>query len=381
MTAPSTGRIALLDTFRFTAVTLALLQHVSLQYGLDRNLAGASLVWKLVARGATPSLLVIFGMMLEIAYARNFTASRNIVVQRMLYRVVLCYAAFVMSSFFASAAGKDNLISFFGSFMLLALVPYSNILATYIFLLVIGIGVIALRLKGGFAVLLGLVGLIWTVDRLYIDATSPWPFPFAQLGGGLLGWGNQLAPSALHGLTLVVAGMALAAAVFSREPSRGAWATVVAMLLAAAGILAEAIWNSGARQVAVGLADFGAYRASNDIIYYAYGLCTATAYLVLAAVLHLVAPSRLRPLITELGSQTLAYFVVGNAVLLMLPTFLVTNGVGSAIIIAVLLPTFWICTLLWLSWARSSRLLARAERSVRAGLETWTPRAVGAVRP
>jgi uncharacterized membrane protein len=81
MTAPSTGRIALLDTFRFTAVTLALLQHVSLQYGLDKNLAGASLVWKLVARGATPSLLVIFGMMLEIAYARNFTASRNIVVQ------------------------------------------------------------------------------------------------------------------------------------------------------------------------------------------------------------------------------------------------------------------------------------------------------------
>ena len=42
MTAPSPGRIALLDTFRFTAVTLALLQHVSSQYGLDGISGGAA---------------------------------------------------------------------------------------------------------------------------------------------------------------------------------------------------------------------------------------------------------------------------------------------------------------------------------------------------
>ena len=373
MTAPRPGRIALLDTFRFTAVTLALLQHVSSQYGLDEVSGG--LFWKLITRGATPSLLIIFGMMLEIAYARKFAAGPGLTIQRMLYRAVLCYAAFVVSSFVATASGKDNLISLAGAFLLLAQVPYASILVTYVVLLVIGIGVIALRLRGGFAALLAMVGLIWLVDALYLEGTGLWPFPLAQIGGVLLGWGGAFGPSALHGLTLVVFGMAVAAAVFSHQPSRGARAAAAAMLLASAGILLEAARNDGLHRLAVGIADFTAYRAGNDIIYYAYGVGAAVGYMALAAVLHLALPPRARRLIGALGSQTLAYYVVGNAVLLMLPALpLTSGGTGIAILSAVLLPAFWVCTLLWLSWARSSRLLARAETWLRSGLQALVPR-------
>jgi hypothetical protein len=79
-------------------------------------------------------------------------------------------------------------------------------------------------------------------------------------------------------------------------------------------------------------------------------------------------------LISTLGSQTLAYYVVGNAVLLLLPDFPVTSGAGIALLSAMMLPTFWICTLLWLSWACSSPSLARADTWVRVGLEALVPR-------
>jgi hypothetical protein len=374
MTAPGQGRIALLDTFRFTAVTLALLQHVSSRHGLDGMSGGADQVWKLITRGATPSLLIIFGMMLEIAYARKFASGPGLTIQRMLYRAVLCYAAFVISSFVATSSGKDNLISLVGSFFLLAQVPYAGILVTYVFLLVIGIGVIALRLRSGFPALLAVVGLIWLFDALYLEGTSLWPFPFAQLGGALLGWGDAYGPSVLHGLTLVVFGMALAAAIFSHQPSRGAGAVVAIMLVGAAGLVLEAVRTDGLYRLAIGIADFAAYRAGNDPIYYAYGICASMVYLALAILLHSAMPLRARRLISTLGCQTLAYYVVGNAVLLLLPDFPVTSSAGIALLSAIMLPTFWVCTLLWLGWARSSPGLARADRWVRVGLEALVPR-------
>ena len=196
-----------------------------------------------------------------------------------------------ISSFVATASGKDNLISFVGSFLLLAQVPYASILVTYVFLLVIGIGVIALRLRSGFPALLAMVGLIWLFDALCLEGTSLWPFPFAQTRRCAPGLGRRFraeraawpdARRLRHG----AGGRRLLAPTVTRRqvPSRrSCW-------LVPAGILLEAVRTGGLHLLAVGIADFAAYRAGNDTIYYAYGVCAAMVYMALAALLHLAMP-------------------------------------------------------------------------------------------
>ncbi len=359
MTTPNPGRIALLDTFRFTTVTLALLQHASQSVGVGWAGSEAGLVWTVVTRGGTPALLIVFGMMLELAYARKLAQGWTVVIPRMLYRAVLCGLAAILSLALAALAGRYNL---------------GSILATYVFLLVIGIGVIGLRRRAGFVGLLLLVALIWLLDRLYLDATSPWPHPLAHLGGALLGWGNAFGPSALHGLTLVVLGMALAAAVFAEEASGQALAALTAMLLVSAAVLLVDVAAEGPRALAVGLADFSAYRSGNAPAYYAFGACVAMALMGAAVLLHATAPPRAGRLFGRLGSATLPYFVIGNTILL-LPSFEADGPATIAFFLAAHLAASWLCTLAWLAHARRSRGLARAEAWTRAQLEAWTVRA------
>ena len=66
MSTDKRERISLLDTFRFVAVTFALLAHVATQHGLDQYETDLGLLSKALTRSATPSLLIVFGVMLEI---------------------------------------------------------------------------------------------------------------------------------------------------------------------------------------------------------------------------------------------------------------------------------------------------------------------------
>ena len=68
-----------------------------------------------------------------------------------------------------------------------------------------------------FPVLLGLVGVVWLADLVYIDGAAPWPRPFRNLGGVLLGLGDTFGPSVLHSVTFVVFGMTLGGAAFARR--------------------------------------------------------------------------------------------------------------------------------------------------------------------
>lgn len=371
-------RVPFLDTFRFVAVTFALLAHVATQHGLDRYETDLGLLSKTLTRSATPALLIVFGVMLEIVYSRRFADKPDLAASRMLYRAGLCYAAFAVSAFIAFVAGKKSPEAFVGAVALLTTVQYSLIFKLYLFLLTVGVGIVAARVRYGMAGLLGLVGVVWLADLVYIDGSGPWPRPFRNLGGVLLGLGDAFGPSVLHSVTFVVFGMALGGAAFARRPSRSARATVALLLVVAAAALAWEVGGSGLRQVMVGIATEEMSRNGNDVVYYAYGLWAAVALMGLAHVVHLAAPAWLRRVAGTLGSETFAYFFIGNAILLALPAFELRGAPTVVMVFAAYLLVFCGVTLIWLSRARDSLpLLSRVEAWGQARMHAWTTSTAG----
>jgi hypothetical protein len=251
-------------------------------------------------------------------------------------------------------------------------VPYTLIFKLYFFLLMLGVGIVATRVRHGMASLLVLVGLIWVADLLYIDGSDPWPQPFRNLGGVLFGLGSTFGPSVLHGITLVVFGMMVGSVVFAQRSSRSAKAMIVLLLAAAAAALAWGIRSHGLRQMLVGIADEELFRNGNDMAYYAYGAWAAVALMGLAYVLHLVSPARLRWLMNRLGSETFAYFFIGNSILLMMPRLPVDGTLRIVLLFAAYLLAFCGGTLLWVSHARNNLLFSRAEAWGQARMQGWT---------
>jgi hypothetical protein len=373
MSTDKLERVSFLDTFRFVAVTFALLAHVATQHGFDLYDTDSGLVSKALTRSATPSLLIVFGVMLEIVYGRRFADKPDMVASRMLYRATLCYVAFVASAFIAFLAGKKSLESVAGAATLLTSVQYTLIFKLYFFLLIAGVGIVAVRVRYGMASLLVLVGLVWLADLAYISESRPLPQPFRNLGGVLFGLGDTFGPSVLHSITFVAFGMALGGVAFARRSSRAARAAVALLLVLAAAALAWEVRSSGLRQVMVGIATEEMSRNSNDVVYYAYGLWAAVALMGLAYVVHLAAPAWLRRVAATLGSETFAYFFIGNAILLALPRFEVHGALSVAALFAAYLLVFCGVTLVWVSRARDSLpLLSRVEAWGQARMHAWT---------
>jgi hypothetical protein len=152
------------------------------------------------------------------------------------------------SAFIAFVAGNKSLEAVVGARALLTTVPYTLIFKLYFFLLIIGVGIVAARVRYGMGSLLALVGLIWLADLLYINESGPWPQPFRHLGGMLFGLGSTFGPSVLHSITLVVFGMTLGGVAFPRRSSRSAKVKIALLPVAAAVVLAWEIWSNGLRR-------------------------------------------------------------------------------------------------------------------------------------
>ena len=123
----------------------------------------------------------------------------------------------------------------------------------------------------------------------------------------------------------------------------------------------------------VGIATEEMSRNGNDVVYYAYGLWAAVALMGLAHVVHLAAPAWLRRVAGTLGSETFAYFFIGNAILLALPAFELRGAPTVVMVFAAYLLVFCGVTLLWVSRARDSLpLLSRVEAWGQARMHAWT---------
>lgn len=348
-------RVVHLDVFRCLMVSAAILSHV-LGYVHAWDLLGANVTvpLRLFTRGATPGLLILFGFMIEFVYTR--VASRygtGECLRRMLYRVMLCYLAFLVVAAAGFLGGTMTAKQFFLNLFLVQGALNANIFAIYFFVLLLTIPVLFMRLRFGVYSLLAVIAAIWLLDVFWVEpAANPFmgrPGPlrlFTHLCDFLTGLGDSWGPSILHSMTLVLFGMSLAHALGSKTLT-GALPCSVAVAAALALVLHEgrtAGWANFARNVA----NYEGYRAHNHEAYYAFGVLHALALMLFAWALTQVLPPAVRGVMTYLGSRTFLYFLVANAVLTAVPRrFSVSSVPLNALLFVSLLVVTYAAMNLW----------------------------------
>lgn len=316
------SRIGPLDTFRCLTVTFALLSHAILEFHVDAVTdPDVWLAVRSVTRSSTPGLLLLFGVMAEVVHFRRYQQIGPALRPRILRRVVQCYAAFVGLAVLVAVCRPESASYVLRSVGFLTLEGYNVIFALYFFLLLLLFVLLPIRARWGFGGLgLGLAA-IWAADALVVGRLPLAAGPIRVIADITLGTGGTWGPSALHSLTLVIAGMALGNALYVRDRARGSRALVAVLATVASGLIAVEMSRFGVGGFFSRIVDMATYRAHNAPVYYAYGLLGAGLTVPLAYLIDAFAPPPVRRRIHALGSKTFSYFVIGNVVLIGIPEY------------------------------------------------------------
>jgi hypothetical protein len=324
---------------RTWAVGLALFAHGMSTFGGVAALGDASPFVQLLVRTATPTFVFMFGIMLELVYARRARDDgMRPVARRLLLRSAQCYLGYQLTVVAAVVGGYLTAGDGAEALVFLQKSRFGNILRFYSFAMLAAIPIIWLRLRSGPAIYAVLLVLVWAaVPALAALEGRTGSGPLGSWAGILFGIGEmKVGPSVWHGMTFTLAGMMIAttlvgfrSAAFSLRAFRRFSAGFVAICALIAGWL---VFESSAFEVARAFAGFE-YRSGNHIGYYAIGLIASTSTLV---VLSIVVPVQgalaewtRTPL--ALGTSSLLSFTAGNVILNLVPAPLVALGTGMPI--------------------------------------------------
>lgn len=159
-------RIHTLDLLRFFCVTGALFSHSISHFNVQNYVVPELIFWiRVITRFATPSLLILFGLIIGFVYAPKFNRSRLDVRYRMYFRSFQCYLAFVfLSTLGFTFGGFKNVEHFLGSFLLLTPATHANIFKMYVLFLIAGYALLLLSNRSKELRLMLVIGSIWIVD-------------------------------------------------------------------------------------------------------------------------------------------------------------------------------------------------------------------------
>jgi hypothetical protein len=361
-----------IDVARSWAVGLALFAHGVTTFGGLASLGSTSPFVQLLVRTATPTFVFMFGIMLELVYARR-ARDRGMreVSRRLLLRSAQCYvgyqltvAAAVLGGWLTSAEGAEALL-FLGKSR------FGNILRFYSVAMLLAIPILHLRLRHGARVYGLLLVAIWlgSIALRFAD-----PIDAGSLSapiGILFGVGEmRVGPSVWHGMTFALSGMLIGTGLegFQRPEFRlrdfYRYSAVVSAVCLA--IVAGLVATSSLFDVAKSFAYF-TYRAQNHIGYYAIGLIASTATLVLLSV---AIPLR-RPLPAwtrvplALGRSSLLSFTAGNVVLNLVPAGVIEAGSSQPVIASLTVIGAVMVFVSRPAVSRSYRLASRCEIQIR----------------
>jgi hypothetical protein len=303
-------RIFALDHTRGLAVILAMASHTLMHLGV----AGDILPLKLITRTATPTFIVLFGIMLELVYARKWREGRvETVSARFVERAILCYFVFMLTGLAALVTAKIGFDRFFDSITYIGGGRFGNILKNYsvlfafapVFMFVyvrLGIGAVLLLSAAGWALKVA-EGMIVVIPDHYVLSF-------------FIGTGTRYGPSLLHGLTLVTVGLLIGRFFVGGR----LWPAVIAYVVAFS-CLVIAVFEHGAVMLFYKLVSYET-RASNLPIYYAFGTVTASSSIAFFYILERLRISipRTMPLLT-LGQHSLFAYGAGNILLNLAPRY------------------------------------------------------------
>lgn len=303
---------------RAFAVLLAMTSHCFLQFGVWDFLSE----FRIISRAATPTFLVLFGLMLAHAYwnASN-PLSLGALYRRCLPNSVILFTAAALVQFCAAIGGKLTFTESLGAAFFLNEGIFGNILTTYSLLfLLTPLLIVGLRRHAGWFTL-GILTFAWGIWTIFRDVgVSSYPLSF------LFGVDREFGPSVLQGLTLVLFGFSLGTAPGTGRRLNAA----VIFLTAAVLLLAYQLGHHGIETTIRGVSNY--LRARNHPYYYAYGIVAAAALLGLAFFAARQKALRLdRNIFYALGLNSMLAFTVGNMVLNMIPTTDLPLGWGLVV--------------------------------------------------
>lgn len=349
-------RIGYLDVFRYSAVTFAIISHIVIHHHIyDETASDVAAMMKAVTRAATPALLVLFGMMVELVYYRKYKTSFKEVMASLIQRAIMCYLALVTLAIAFFVTGAMTVKGLVGGITLLGQVNNNDIFKLYMILLVLSLPLLFIRHRWGAIGIGAFVVILWVGHRLLLSSFSELPYPLGHMGSLMMGIGSGFGPSILHSSVLLAFGMAIAAALFTERDSRKrrSWLVLSTVIMTGALIvILQQMSVYGPMGVVRKIAVIREWRSSHHLGYYAYGVLAASLLLLFAVVGDYLLPTRAKAGISKAGGVTLMYFFLANLLLALVPEFATPSPAISAALVLAYVTVF---TALALWWARTGR--------------------------
>lgn len=321
-------RFTYIDASRGLAVILAMISHAFIQFtgGIELP-AEVSTLRMMVTRTATPTFLVLFGVMVEVAYFRPLREGRRFqsVAHRMISRSLTCYLLFVLITAAALLTDKLSAKDALGAITFTAGGRFGVILKLYAVLFVVVALTLRPGVRWGASFYAGIALVAWAMKYLF-EATG-WNAPYIMQSQ--FGPGEGFGPATFLGLTLVAFGMLIGEALTGR---RAWWPVAVAICIACIGLVVG-MADYGPKQFALNIVH--SFRWVNSPYYYAYGICAASMSLVFFWMLAMRGPNALTHPLGELGKDTLFVYGFGNILINFLPLYRGSDAVtGFALLCA-----------------------------------------------
>jgi hypothetical protein len=377
LTSKKLTRLDFIDVARSYAIILALFAHAMIVFGGFTALGEDALKIKLFTRTATPLFVFMFGMMIELVYAKKARENGLFSINRkLLLRSAQCYLGYQLTVVAGMIGDHASLKEGAHALLFLDSVMFGNILRLYSVALLLAIPIVWIRCRTGPSSLVIMLVAIWAGDIFLERYAGISLGRFDPLIGILLGTGSTLdGPSVWHGMTFVFAGMLVAASLHNWNESGlkqfyYTLFTLTAVSLIVVVYLAADVSLAG---VARRFADYS-YRSHNHLGYYAVGLlaCAITLF-ILSQIIPLYGkmPGWTRVPLAFSRSSLLSYSL-GNIVLSLIPT-VSSNSVSRAVLSSVLF--LFVLMLLvssrYLEVVYQRASLVRIEPSIGRGLLQW----------
>ena len=319
----SNSREVFIDFARGFAILLAVGSHAFYAFGYDVLFGDVMYQVMSLTRFATPSFVLITGMMFEFVYLRKaekqgFRATVNSLVMRALQ----CYGAYLITVFIEWFNQQLTTTEAINTSLFLGNSLFSGILKFYALFLLLAIPIIWLRKRFGIGAIVVIPIIVWLVDILLVRIV--WlakENPIAHLTALLFGHPALSNFSVWHSLTFMSFGMVVAYA-FKTSKQAGNWRTFQVTLLA---LFVLCLGASLVSVLPMSGEDFffnfsNVYRINHQIPYYSIGSMGAFLLLWITWKLRdFLRHPVWKHSVTTLGKDSLWAFAVGNSLAAVLP--------------------------------------------------------------
>lgn len=336
----ASSREVFIDFARGFAILLAVGSHTFYVFGYDNLFGNAMYQVMSLTRLATPSFILITGMMFEVVYLRKAEKQGfKVMMQSLANRAMQCYLAYAVTVFIEwfntqlSTGDAQLAVIFMGNSL------FSGILQFYTLFLLLAIPIIWLRKRFGIWMISALPVVVWLVDMLLERAS--WPpsdLPLGHLTALLFGYPAVSNFSMWHALTFMAFGM-LAGYMLKRSKQAGNWKSFQITLLV---LFLICLVISLVTVLPTTLDSFyfdfsNTFRINHEIPYYSIG--SMGAFLLLWITWKMrrwLSHPWLEHTVIALGKDSLWAFAVGNSLAAVLPALSTQTWFVVLFVVAVL---------------------------------------------